>query len=199
MYCKTRDLLLVLAMSTIAMGQANGADLSGKHAVRGAGLTKCQVFLDAYQQKGPEAHVFFGWIDGYISGLNELSPNTYDRVPWQSTELVAEVVRRACTATPSGFFFAELRAVIVAMDNERLAAGEEKKVLEMGEHRAVVYPDTLRRAQRALRVGGHYDGDINGKFDPATHSAIIKFQTAKGIPVSGLPGPITLWALLVEK
>ena len=94
---------------------------------------------------------------------------------------------------------AELRAVIVAMDNERLAAGEEKKVLEMGEHRAVVYPDTLRRAQRALRVGGHYDGDINGKFDPATHSAIIKFQTAKGIPVSGLPGPITLWALLVEK
>ena len=128
-------------------------------------------------------------------------------VAWNDDAYVPSAFGRTCAgrahfpvcASPDMMKFAELRAVIVAMDNERLAAGEEKKVLEMGEHRAVVYPDTLRRAQRALRVGGHYDGDINGKFDPATHSAIIKFQTAKGIPVSGLPGPITLWALLVEK
>jgi hypothetical protein len=175
------------------------ADAAGKYALRGAGLTRCKSFLDAYEKKGPQAHLFFGWIDGYISGLNELSADTYDKTPWQSTELLAEVVRRACKRSPAEYFFSELRSVVAAMDEQRLATGEEKKVLEIGEGRAVVYPDTLRRAQVALKKLGHYGGDTHGRFDPATHAAIVSFQTAKVIPVTGLPGPITLWALLIEQ
>ena len=198
MFRYLRSCSFLLSLLLFAPSLSNAADMAGKYALRGAGLTKCQVFLEAYAAKGPKAHVFYGWIDGYISGLNELSPNTYDRAPWQSTELLAEVVRRACTQAPNQYFFAELRSVVAAMNEQRMSVGQDKKVLEMGEDRAIVYPDTVERAQRALQALGHYAGEVNGAFDPATHQAIIKFQTAKGIPVTGLPGPITLWALFIE-
>ena len=191
--------ILLLAMTVLCCAPAQGADSADKYALRGAGLTTCKAFVKAYAEKGALAHVYFGWIDGYISGLNELSPTTFDRAPWQSTELLAEVVRRACTKAPDSYFFAELRAVVAAMADQSLARAQEKKILEMGDDRALVYPDTIRRAQTKLKTLGHYDGAVHGKFDPLTQAAIIKFQKAKGIPINGLPGPITLWALLIEQ
>ncbi len=191
--------ILPLAVTALCYAPLHAADTAAKHALRGAGLTTCKAFVDAYAKKGARAHVYFGWIDGYISGLNELSPNTFDRAPWQSTELLAEVVRRACMKAPGSYFFAELRAVVVAMADQTLVQAQKKKVLEMGGDRALVYPDTIRRAQTKLKVLGHYGGVVHGKFDPRTHAAIIKFQTAKGIPITGLPGPITLWALFIER
>jgi len=191
--------ILPFVVTVLCCAHAHAADSGAKHALRGAGLTTCKAFVDAYAKKGPRAHVYFGWIDGYISGLNELSPKTYDRAPWQSTELLAEVVRRACVKAPGGYFFAELRGVVIAMENQTLAQAQKKKVLEMGDDRALVYPDTLRRARSKLKALGHYVGKVHGKFDPDTHAAIIKFQTTKGIPITGLPGPITLWALLIER
>ena len=191
--------ILLLAMTVLCVAPAQGADSADKYALRGAGLTTCKAFVRAFAEKGALAHVYFGWIDGYISGLNELSPTTFDRAPWQSTELLAEVVRRACTKAPDSYFFAELRAVVAAMADQSLARAQEKKILEMGDDRALVYPDTIRRAQTKLKTLGHYDGAVHGQFDRLTQAAIIKFQKAKGIPINGLPGPITLWALLIEQ
>jgi hypothetical protein len=192
------QLLTLLAAFFVTSGTWAG-DTTGAFALRGAGLTKCEVFVKAYREKDEMLYVFFGWIDGYVSGLNELSENTYDRMPWQSTELLGEVVRRSCEGRPTEYFFAELRSVVEALKDHSVAENQEKKVLEMGKERALVYADTLKRAQAALTAKGHYSGDAHGNFDPDTHAAIIKFQTAKGIPTTGLPGPITLWALLVER
>ena len=96
--------ILLLAMIVLSCAPAQGADSADKYALRGAGLTTCKAFVSAFAEKGALAHVYFGWIDGYISGLNELSPTTFDRAPWQSTELLAEVVRRACTKAPDSYF-----------------------------------------------------------------------------------------------
>ena len=191
--------ILPMALTLSCCAPVSAADKSAKHALRGAGLTTCKSFVAAYAQKGPRAHVYFGWIDGYISGLNEMSSGTFDRAPWQSTELLAEVVRRACTKAPGSYFFAELRAVVAAMADQTLAHAQEKKILEMGDDRALVYPDTIRRAQTKLKTLGHYDGAAHGRFDKRTQAAIVKFQKAKGIRINGLPGPITLWALLIEQ
>lgn len=191
--------ILPLVITVLGFAPVRAADSGAKYALRGAGLTSCKAFVEAYAKKGPRAHVYFGWIDGYISGLNELSPKTYDRAPWQSTELLAEVVRRACVKAPGNYFFAELRGVVAAMADQNLAQAQEKKVLEKGDDRALVYPDTIRRAQTRLKTLGHYEGATHGRFDPRTQAAITKFQKAKGIPITGLPGPITLWALFIER
>ena len=160
--------ILPMALTLSCCAPVSAADKSAKHALRGAGLTTCKSFVAAYAKKGPRAHVYFGWIDGYISGLNEMSSGTYDRAPWQSTELLAEVVRRACTKAPGSYFFAELRAVVAAMADQTLAHAQEKKILEMGDDRALVHP--------AVDVVHRRPGNLDS---PAPRLA-LRVETGKG-------------------
>ncbi len=177
---------------------AHSADASGKYAPRGAGFARCEHFLRAHETKDKEWFVFFGWMDGYISALNEKSPDTFDVAPWQSTELLAEVIRQTCAKDPTQSFFAAARGTIEALNDYRLTTAQEHIVLQLDDESMLVYPDTLRRAQTSLTRLGHYSGTIDGTYGTDTQAALKAFQTANDIPVTGLPGPITLWALLVE-
>lgn len=55
--------------------------------------------------------------------------------------------------------------------------------------------DRVREMQDALKKKGYYSGAVDGKFGPATQSAVRKFQTAIGIRADGKPGNKTLTAL----
>lgn len=53
----------------------------------------------------------------------------------------------------------------------------------------------VRRMQDKLKAKGYYRGAVDGKFGPATRTAVIKFQKAVGITADGKPGDKTLTAL----
>lgn len=55
--------------------------------------------------------------------------------------------------------------------------------------------DRVRKMQDKLKEKGYYPGSVDGKFGPATKSAVRKFQTSVGITVDGRPGNKTLTAL----
>jgi peptidoglycan hydrolase-like protein with peptidoglycan-binding domain len=46
--------------------------------------------------------------------------------------------------------------------------------------------DMIQQAQLQLKVAGYDPGRADGIFDENTSGAVRKFQTAKGLPVSGL-------------
>lgn len=55
--------------------------------------------------------------------------------------------------------------------------------------------EKVSRLQGLLRGAGVYAGALNGRFDPATHSAVKAFQKACGIEATGLAGKQTLFFL----
>lgn len=57
----------------------------------------------------------------------------------------------------------------------------------------------VRKMQDALKTKGYYCGAVDGKFGPATKTAVIKFQKDVGITADGKPGNLTLTALYKGK
>lgn len=55
--------------------------------------------------------------------------------------------------------------------------------------------DNVRKMQLALKEQKYYTGTVDGKFGPATKTAVIKFQNAMGLTADGKPGNKTLSAL----
>lgn len=55
--------------------------------------------------------------------------------------------------------------------------------------------DRVRKMQDKLKEKGYYPGAVDGKFGPATKTAVRKFQSSVGITVDGHPGNKTLTAL----
>ena len=155
--------------------------------------------MRAHELKEKEWYVFYGWLDGYLSALNEKSTGTFDVAPWQSTELIAEIVRSTCQRDKEQHFFPLVRSVVLSLQKHKLESVEAKKAIEVGNNTALIYPSTVRQAQVALAGRGHFKGTPSGTFDAETRAAIEAFQAKHAIPVNGLPGPVTLWALLVEE
>ena len=87
------------------------------------------------------------------------------------------------------FFMALVLSLSVALT--ALAAYE---TIPYGEQSTAV-----RKMQDALRNKGYYKGAVDGKFGPATKTAVIKFQKAVGITADGKPGNQTLTALYKGK
>jgi peptidoglycan hydrolase-like protein with peptidoglycan-binding domain len=46
-------------------------------------------------------------------------------------------------------------------------------------------PPFVREAQRALRDLGYHPGPIDGTFGPQTRTALVKYQVAEKLPVTG--------------
>ena len=55
--------------------------------------------------------------------------------------------------------------------------------------------DQVRKMQTALRQKGFYKGKVDGKFGPATRSAVVAFQKSVSLTPDGKPGNRTLTAL----
>jgi peptidoglycan hydrolase-like protein with peptidoglycan-binding domain len=53
----------------------------------------------------------------------------------------------------------------------------------------------VRALQRRLRGAGYGPGPVDGRYGPETERAVVRFQTARGLPVDGIAGPETLAGL----
>ena len=78
-----------------------------------------------------------------------------------------------------------LSAVAAALAYETIPYGEQST--------------DVRKMQDKLKTKGFYKGPVDGKFGPATKTAVIKFQKSVGITADGKPGNKTLTALYKGK
>ncbi len=191
-----RRALLSFLAATLMSLEARAADSGGQFAVEGIGGSTCESFVTAKSESSDAYWMFLGWLDGYMTGINQYSPETYDITPWQSQNLLAALFEKFCATNPGANFFAVANKMIAELRNDRLRESSVLVVAKVGERSIGVYRETLRRAQVQLKEGGHYQGEVDGLFGPNTQRALESYQKRVGLTVTGLPDQATLLKLL---
>ncbi len=187
------------AFLAILMGAAGSlhASVDGVFRLRGAGAWTCAQYLEVVKKQDERGmYLAGGWIDGYVTALNDEVDGVFGMLPWQSTELIMELVHNHCERVPDEMFFAAVARLVQVSSATRLKKKGEVVQIPAGEGKSIqLYKDTLAQVQQRLAELGHYKSSVDGAFGPGTSSAISAFQAASKLPETGLPDQITLWTL----
>jgi hypothetical protein len=186
---------LALLGSVVAF-TASAADGTGSFSVRGAGLLTCDIFVKERAQQSRAYLMIGGWLDGYINGLNQYAPETYDIVSFESTELLAVIIAEHCQAHPKDRLFSVVNTIVIRLGDDRIRERSPLTAVKVGKYETRLYEETLRRVQRALSERGHFSGQLTGSWDDKTERALRAFQRASDLQATGFPDQKTLWRLL---
>ncbi|MDP2180041.1 peptidoglycan-binding domain-containing protein [Methylicorpusculum sp.] len=170
----------------------NAADEQGRFMVKGGGRIGCEHYLTALETKGPEFISLAGWIEGFITYANQQEQDTFDLVPWQSTELLMSAVANHCRQNPEKSFHQSAYHVLQGVKTGRLKSKSEPVNATVADQSVVLYADIVRRLQQKLKLRGLLTGDPTGIYDKETIDAVREFQRVKKLPETGLPDQMTL-------
>ena len=178
---------------------AFAADRTGEYSVRGAGAQRCAAYVEAVEGNKPELGAYVGYIDGALTATSRLTPNVFDVNPFILPGSFAAIVMNICKATPDRLFDIAVRAGIEAITRARVA--NTSPVLEMvvEPNRMNLRSETLRAVQARLKTLNLFRGEPDGRWGPATQDALKRYQEANRMPVTSLPDPDTVLALLVRQ
>ena len=137
-------------------------------------------------------------MDGYITGVNQHADDTYDTASYESTELLAALISEHCKKHPETPVFAVLKSLVGEFAKNRLRAPSRKVEIVIGDRRALLYEEVVKRVQEKLAEGGYYDGDINSVYGPRIQEAMQAFQESIEFQPTGFPDQLTLWRLFNE-
>ncbi len=188
--------VLISLCCSLPLG-AHAADADGNFAAKGVGQATCAHFVEQVDNKSQLLAMYGGWLDGYLTAVNQAAPETYDVAPWQSTQLLARLIETHCRRNPEHNFFVVTNALVgQELMPRRLIKSSPREEVKVGDVTEIHYQDTLRKAQEALKARGHYSGGVDGKFGPRTQKAFEAFQKEAGLQVTGIPDQLTLLRLL---
>ena len=171
-------------------------DTGGQFAVEGIGARNCEGFVTAKAEASKAYWMYLGWFDGYLTGLNQYAPETYDITPWQSQNLLVALIENFCAKNPAASFFAVANRMAVELRDDRLRESSAPIAATVGDRTVQVYRETLRRLQGQLKNAGFYEGTVDGLYGPNTQRALKAYQKSSDLPVTGLPDQATLFKLL---
>jgi hypothetical protein len=198
---KMRVLLLTGALVAAATAPAHvgAADSSGHFALRGVGLATCEQFLQAAEERQENVLLAGGWLEGYMTAINQLMPETFDIAPWQNTDTILALVKHNCERNKDQRFFMVVSAMVEFLAENRLREQTERILAETDEHRVTIYVDILKNVQQTLIDKGLLEGSADGQFGARTRAALKAYQEKENIQVTGLPDQVTLWRLLSDE
>ena len=187
---------LCAAVVAAASFSTLAADADGRFAVKSAGGTRCAQFVDAVKQKDQQrVALYVGWIAGYVSAANQLTPETFDLASWQDMRTLTALLSRHCDRNADMRFGAAVAQMSNALKKDRLQTRSDPVVAEHDGKSVRIYAETIRRAQDALSELGMYSGSLDGKYSETFRDSLSKFQGENDLPVSGVPDQATLFAL----
>ena len=187
------------AAAALAAHCALAADEAGRFAIKGTGAQDCAAFLSAWDGGSTDLALYAGWIDGYVTGLNQNAADVFDLTPWQNAQTMPGLMHGACRRLPGETRFLDaFDALARGLLPHALAAESPLEGARVADRVATIYRETLRAAQAALAETGFFDGEPDGVFGVATAEALRAFQTREGLEASGLPDQPTLFALLLR-
>ncbi len=186
----------LLCLSLLFPAMSTAADSANRFAMKGAGLLPCHVLVTE-RNKGSDAYYLIaGWVEGYTSAYNKLSPDTYDVLAFESLEMVLLVMNNHCESNADDRLHGVLDSMLSTFADDRVRHESQRVEIVEGERRTHLYRETIRRIQSRLRVLGLYDQDVDGRYTDATRAAIVAFQSDIDFEPTGFPDQATLWRLL---
>lgn len=191
-----RSLLLIGAVALATPAVA--ADNQNRFAPHGVGLVTCEQFLKGVEERKENWLVVGGWLEGYMSAINQLSPDTFDIAPWQSTESLVALIRHNCENNKERRFFDIVNSMMNFLKDNRLKESTQRIITESGEKKIAVYTSVMKDVQEELIKRKVLEGAADGQFGPKTKAALEQFQKEQNIEVTGLPDQQTLWRLLAQ-
>lgn len=187
---------VALTLSTPSLA----ADDKGDFAIKGGGAQSCQGFLTAYGARNSDLALYAGWIEGYLTGLNQFTPDTYDLASWQSVDTLIGLLQAACSqSAPDRRVIEAMTDVLRLLYPGRLQAQDTMIALVHENTGMTIYESVLRSAKTRLNSLGHGAGVVDDSFTPEVARAFEAFQRARSIPVTGLPDQQTLYLLLRDE
>lgn len=190
----------VVAVAAVLFAGLSGApaiaaSAEGTYAAKGAGPQTCQLFVAEREKQSQAYFRFLGWVEGYVSMFNKLTPDTTDVLSWQTTELVDLLLNNFCKANPQTRFNLAVDTLLNALYPTRLRSSSEVVDIEGSDPPLQLYKDVVRRVQQTLTERGYYKGAIDGSYGPGTATAMKAFQAASKLKETGLPDQVSLLRL----
>ncbi|MDJ0738247.1 MAG: peptidoglycan-binding protein [Gammaproteobacteria bacterium] len=191
LHCVALTASLVVTAAT-----AGAADRDGSLAIEGAGLLPCAVYVREREQRSNVYYMVAGWVEGFVTAHNKLLDDTFDVTSFESLELLLLLIDQHCAGNPEDRLYPVVNTLLAAFNDDRLERASATVDVVVGNRRAVLYAEVVRRVQQRLADLGHYDGATDGAFGPPTQQALAAFQQASDLEPSGFPDQTTLWRLL---
>jgi hypothetical protein len=191
-----RTFWLGAALTVATAGPAAAADSQSRFQAYGLGRLPCERFVEICEGKREECKLTGTWLQGYLTGFNALNEGTFDLLPWQPSELVAEFAFNICKQNPKAAFLQVVNEVVrKVLYPQRITSASERVRIGEGEGAQHLYRDTVRQLQQRLAETGHLEGGVDGSFGPGTRGAVEAFQRSAGLQPTGIPDQRTLLAL----
>jgi len=191
-FIRTFVVVGLLAQGSIAAA----ADQNGLFSIRGAGLLTCATYVKEREAASGAYVMIGGWLDGYITAINELSHETFDIVPYESTELLTILINRHCENNPDDILYAVTNSLLAKLFDDRLKTSSAYVDIRVGVDQMRLYVDTVARIQTALVKKKFLGTESTGQWNLATQNAVARYQDSVGLNSTGFPDQTTLWRLL---
>jgi hypothetical protein len=187
-----------LAMAlTLAATAVRAADEEGSFAIKGAGVETCAAYLAA-RDRNPAAHaMFLGWLEGYLTAVNELSPGVFDVAFWRERGLLGALLEVNCRGEPDQRYGVVVRAMVKELKRSPLEEKSDLIEARIGERGVPLYRATLLKVEETLAARGIDPGEVDGRWDDAARRGLLEFQRSQDeLTPTGLPDQATLAKLL---
>jgi hypothetical protein len=192
----------LLATAAVTLGvvvsmPAQAAASKGEFGVKGIGATDCATAVREYKAGTPNAMMYGGWLYGYITALNQTTPETFDLATWQDLNTLSNFIIEYCQKNPRVSFAQAVFNMASALKPNRLVSVSQPVRFKHNNKQFVLYGEVLTRMAKALQAKGYYKGGVLTKpeFTAELARALSQFQTKNKLPATGEPDQFTLFKL----
>lgn len=111
--------LLLILLSLLAVLPAWAADEHGLYWIYGVGRQKCSTYLEARKAGGFEEISYKNWIMGYLTSVNQSTPQTYDILGESDIQGALAWLDRHCEKYPADTIYMAMPNMMAVLYPQR--------------------------------------------------------------------------------
>lgn len=186
-----------LALGGLTTGAGAATD-SGLFAARGIGARTCGdlVAVSGEKQIAAVRIELAGWIAGYVSSVNRTAGLTFDAMPVQNLQALAELTRGVCANNSDKLIENVFNALVNSFSALALAGQSELTTVRNDKYQVILRAETLAAVQNFLVANSLLEAKFaDGQYGPKTATALKAFQQKRKIVQTGVPDAMTLFLI----